>query len=332
VEGKVDRESRTRTDELHDITFVGGGPAGLFGAYYSGLRGARAKIIESLGQLGGSLIHIYPEKEIFDVMGYPRIKSRDLVSKLIEQTMQYHPTICLNEKVTGLKILGECLVKLTTTRQDHYSKTVVITAGNGAYVPRTLDIPNMKELEGKGIYYYLTKFDHLKDKRVLIIGGGNTAIDWGLSLLQIASKIYIAHRMAKFKAHEAMLEQVMNSDVELMFPYIELKEIIGKDRVEGAVLYNNKTGKEDIISVDAIVLSIGMITNLGPIKEWGLEIKGTAIKVNPDMSTTLPLVWAAGDIVSYPGKVTLISTNAGEVSIATNSAKDYIDSIEAGGY
>lgn len=324
--------SRIRPDELHDITFVGGGPAGLFGAYYAGLRRAGVKIIESLGQLGGSLIHIYPEKEIFDVMGYPRIKSKKLVENLIEQAVQYKPTVCLNEKVTGLKILGECLIKLSTTVGDHYSKTVIITAGNGAYVPRTLDIPNIKELEGKGIYYYLTRFDHLRDKRVLIIGGGNTAVDWALSLLGIASRITVAHRMAKFKAHEAMLEEVMNSDVELMFPYIELKEIIGRDRVEGAVLYNNKTGKEDIIAVDAIVLSIGMITNLGPIEEWGLEIEGAAIKVSPDMATTLPLVWAAGDIVSYPGKVTLITTNAGEVSIATNSAKDYIDRIEAGGY
>lgn len=318
--------------ELHDITFVGGGPIGLFGAYYAGLRGARVKIIESLGRLGGSLIHIYPEKEIFDVMGYPRIKAKKLVKKLIEQTTQYKPTICLNEKVVGLNILGECLVKLTSTESDHYSKTVVITCGRGAFVPRTLDIPNLKELEGKGIYYYLKKFDHLKGKRVLIIGGGNTAIDWALSLLDRASKIFLAHRMAKFNAHEATLAKVMQSDIDLKFPYFELREIIGRDRVEGAVLYNNKTGKEDIIAVDAIVLSIGMITNLGPIKEWGLSIEGTGIKVDREMSTTLPLVYAAGDIVTYPGKLMLISASAGEVSIAANSAKDYIDTIEASGY
>lgn len=325
-------EKSDRAGELHDITFIGGGPIGLYGAYYGGLRGARIKIIESLKRLGGSLIHLYPEKEVFDVMGYPRIKAKKLVKKLIDQTMQYNPTICLNEKVVDLKILGECLIKLTTTEAEHYTKTAVITAGRGAFVPRTLDIPNIEELEGKGIYYYLKKFDHLKGKRVLIIGGGNTAIDWGLSLLGKASKIYIAHRMAKFNAHEATLEKVMESEIDLKFPYVELKEIIGRNRVEGAVLYNNKTGKEDIIAVDAIVLSIGMITNLGPIKEWGLEIEGTAVKVKQDMSTTLPLVYAAGDIVTYPGKLILISTSAGEVSIAANSAKDYIDIIEAGGY
>ncbi len=316
--------------DLYDITIIGGGPVGLFGAYYGGLRGARTKIIEATDRLGGRLIHLYPEKEIFDVMGYPKIQARDLVEKLIEQASQYDPSICLDEKVEDLKVLGECLVRLRTNRGEHYTKTVVVAAGVGAFVPRTLDLPNLKDLEGKGIYYYLRDFESLKGKRVLIIGGGNAAVDWALSLQGTASKIILAHRMPRFSAHEAMVSKLLESEVEVRYPYMELKEIIGSERVEGAVLYNNKSGKEEIIGVDAIVISIGMITNLGPIREWGLEIEGTGIRVNPDMSTSLPLVYAAGDIVRYPGKVYLISTGAGEVSVAVNSAKDYINSVEEG--
>ncbi len=314
--------------EIFDITFIGGGPVGLFGAYYAGLRAAKTKIIESTPKLGGRLIHMYPQKKIFDVMGYPKIVSSKLVKKLIEQAGNYGPKKCLKEKVTDLKVMGECLVRLRTNKGEHYTKTVVITAGLGAFVPRTLDLPHEKELEGKGIYYFLTRFTQLEGKRVLIIGGGNAAVDWALSLRGIASKIIIANRMPDFSAHESMVEEILHSDIEARYPYYELKEIIGTERVEGAVLYNNKSGKEEIIGVDVIVLSIGMITNLGPIKEWGLEIEGAAIKVGTDMSTSLPLVYAAGDIVTYPGKVHLISTGAGEVSVAVNAAKEYIDAIE----
>jgi thioredoxin reductase (NADPH) len=267
---------------------------------------------------------MYPEKEVFDVAGHPRIVAADLVRLLTEQTQQYRPTIVLNERVEGLRVLGERVIELSTTHGVHFTQTAIIAVGCGAFVPRKLDIPHLIDLEGHGIYYYLKSFEALRGKKVLIVGGGNSAVDWALSLEGIASEITLAHRMYKFQAHEAMVDRLMASSVNVKFPYFTLKAVLGEDRVTGAVIWNERSGKEEEIAVDAIVLSIGMLTNLEPFRRWGLDIVGSGIAVAPDMSTNLPGVYAAGDIVTYPGKVLLITAGSGEAATAVNSAKEYI--------
>jgi thioredoxin reductase len=314
-----------RQSEMFDITIVGAGPVGLYAAFYAGLRDCRTKLLETYPQVGGRLISMYPEKEVFDVAGHPKILARDLITLLTEQAMQYRPTIVLNERVTGLRVRGERVIELSTPKGRHFTQTAVIAVGCGAFVPRKLDIPHLVDLEGHGIYYYLPSFEPLRGKKVLVVGGGNSAVDWALSLVGIAAEVTIAHRMYRFQAHEAMVDQLLASKVRVMFPYFALKEVIGDDHVAGAVIWNERSGKEERIEVDAIVLSIGMLTNLEPFRQWGLDIVGSGIGVSTDMSTNMPGVYAAGDIATYPGKVLLISAGAGEAATAVNTAKEYID-------
>ncbi len=314
-----------RQSEMYDVTIIGAGPVGLYATYYAGLRDCRTKVIETYPQVGGRLISMYPEKEIFDVAGHTRILARDLVDRLAEQAMQYHPTVVLDERVTGLRVRGERVIELSTPKGRHYAQTVVIAAGCGAFVPRRLDIPHLVDLEGHGIYYYLPSFEPLRGKKVLVVGGGNSAVDWALSLVGIAAEVTLAHLMYRFQAHEAMIDRLFASWVTVKFPYFALKEVIGEEKVTGAVIWNERSGKEERIEVDAIVLSIGMLTNLDPFREWGLSIVGSGIAVATDMSTNMPGVYAAGDIATYPGKILLISAGAGEAATAVNAAKEYID-------
>lgn len=311
--------------DMYDVTVIGAGPVGLYAAYYAGLRDCRTKILETYPQVGGRLISMYPEKEIFDVAGHTKILARDLIAQLTEQAMQYNPIVVPNERVTGLRIRGERVIELSTPKGRHYSQTVVIAAGCGAIVPRKLDIPHLTDLEGHGIHYFLPSFEPLRGKRVLIVGGGNSAVDWALSLTGIAAEVTLVHRMYKFQAHEAMVDRLLASKVKVKFPYFTLKEVMGEEKVTGAVIWNERSGKEERIEVDAIVLSIGMLTNLEPFREWGVNIVGSGIAVATDMSTNMPGVYAAGDIATYPGKILLISAGAGEAATAVNAAKEYID-------
>jgi len=314
-----------RQEEMYDVTIVGGGPVGLYAAYYAGLRDCRTKLIEMEPRLGGRLISMYPEKEIFDVAGHTRILARDLIEELVRQAMQYRPAVALGERVVGMRLLGERVIELTTTKGSHFTQAAILAVGCGAFVPRKLDLPHMAALEGHGVYYYLPSFEPMRGKRVLVVGGGNSAVDWALSLEPIASEVTLIHRVYKFQAHEAMVDRLLSSRVRVMFPYFALKEVIGEDSVTGAVVWNERSGKEERLDVDAIILSIGMLTNLEPFRAWGLRIVGSGIGVSTDMSTNLPGIYAAGDIATYPGKVLLIAAGAGEAATAVNSAKEYIE-------
>jgi thioredoxin reductase len=310
--------------DIFDITILGGGPVGLFGLFYAGLRGLRAKLIDSLAELGGQLITLYPEKYIYDVAGYPRVLAKDLVKSCVDQGLRFNPAVCLEEKVIDLTHHDDRLIRLRTDKGEHWTRAVVLAVGVGAFEPKKLDLPDIDRLQGRGIDYFVKEQEGFAGKTVLIVGGGDSAVDWALMLKDVAKKVTLIHRRDKFRAHAQSVQELAASAVEVKCFY-ELKAVHGGDYLEGVTIFHNKTGEETYCKVDALVLSLGFLADLGPVKQWGLAVENNAIKVNEHMATNLPGVYAAGDVVTHPGKLKLITTGQGEAAIAVNFAATYIN-------
>jgi thioredoxin reductase (NADPH) len=313
------------TEDIFDITIVGGGPSGLFAAFYAGMRDARVKIIDSLPQLGGQLATLYPDKYIYDLPGFPKVVAQEFVDRQILQAKQFSPAVCLEEKVTDVSRREDGIVELSTEPGNvHHSYTVIIAAGVGAFVPRTLDLPDIKRMEGKGVCYFVKDLEIFRGKRVLVVGGGDTALDWAHSLLNIAKEVTLIHRRGKFRAHEQSVKVILMSSATVL-PFYELKALHGEERIERATVFDNRSGEERTQEIDAIILGLGFLANLGPIKEWGLEIVRNSILVDSTFQTNMPGVYAVGDIATYEGKLKLIATATAEAAVAANYAKNYID-------
>lgn len=314
-----------RASEVYDITIIGGGPSGLFAAFYSGLRDAKSKIIDSLPQLGGQLAALYPDKYIYDIPGFPKVLAGELVRLQVEQAMQFSPAVCLEEKVVELKPQpGGPLLMRTQPGVIHLSRTVIIAAGVGAFVPRTLDLPDVKRLEGRGLYYSVKDMEQFRGKRVLVVGGGDTALDWARALLDVASEVILIHRRGTFRAHEQPVREILESTCKVLRFY-ELEALHGSEHVEGATIFDNRNGEKMTLDLDAVVLGLGFLANLGPIKDWGLELVRNSIRVDTTFRTNLPGVFAVGDIATYEGKLKLIATATAEAAVAVNYAKSYVD-------
>ncbi|WP_223591889.1 NAD(P)/FAD-dependent oxidoreductase [Neobacillus bataviensis] len=311
--------------KVFDITIIGGGPVGLFTAFYGGMRQASVKIIESLPQLGGQLSALYPEKYIYDVAGFPKVRAQELINNLKEQMAKFEPSVALEQSVEKLEKLEDGTFKLTTNKEVHFSKTVIITAGNGAFQPRRLELESAVQYEKKNLYYFIEDLNQFAGQKVVVFGGGDSAVDWALMLEPIAEQVTIVHRRDKFRAHEHSVENLFNSKVDVKTPYVPAELIGDEDGIKQVVLqYANGEGKETI-DVDAVICNYGFVSSLGPIKEWGLEIVKNSIAVNSKMETNIPGIYAAGDICTYDGKVKLIACGFGEAPTAVNNAKSFID-------
>ena len=311
--------------DMFDVTILGGGPTGLYAAYYAGFRTLRTKIVESLNALGGQVTALYPEKWIYDVAGFPKILGRELVDNLTVQAMQYHPTLCLGQTVGSLTVQPDGTLRLASDGATHLTRTLLITAGIGAFHPKTFKNPLIDGFDGRGLYYFVRTFQDFKDKRVLIVGGGDSAVDWALGLLGIARSITLIHRRDQFRAHEDSVQKVLTSPLIQVKTFYELRRLEGTNQVERAVIYSNKTNADETIAVDAVIASLGFLSTLGPIQGWGLDLEHDSIRVNTRMETNLRGVYGAGDIVTYPGKVKLIATGFGEAATAVNNAAAYIN-------
>lgn len=309
---------------IYDITVIGGGPVGMFTAFYGGMRQATVKIIESLPALGGQLTALYPEKYIYDIAGFPKIRAQELVDNLEEQMKKFEQSIVLEQAVQTVEKQGDGIFKITTDKEVHYSKTIIITAGNGAFQPRKLELEQAKDFEGKNLYYFINDLNQFAGKKVMVFGGGDSAVDWALMLEPIADTVYLAHRRDKFRAHEHSVENLKNSKVNIKTPYIP-SEIVGDEEIKQVILENVTTQEKEIIDVDAVIVNYGFVSSLGPIKEWGFDIQKNSIVVNSKMETNIPGIYAAGDICTYDGKVKLIATGFGEAPTAVNNAKTYMD-------
>ncbi|MFB1051449.1 NAD(P)/FAD-dependent oxidoreductase [Paraliobacillus sp. JSM ZJ581] len=309
---------------VYDITIIGAGPTGLFTAFYGGLRQASVKIIESLPHIGGQLSALYPEKYIYDVAGFPKVRAQDLVNNLKEQLDMFDPTITLNQEIQEVERLEDGTFQLTTNTDVHYTKTVIITAGNGAFQPRKLALKEAEAYESRNLHYFVDNMMQFKDKRVVLFGGGDSAVDWALMLEPIAKEVTLVHRRDKFRAHEHSVEKLMNSNVRILTPYVP-EAFVGADQIEQVKLSEVKGENVVTIDVDDVIVNYGFISSLGPIKGWGLEIEKNSIVVNTKMETSIEGIYAAGDICTYPGKVNLIATGFGEGPTAINNAKAYIE-------
>ncbi len=312
--------------DLYDVTIIGGGPVGLFAAFYAGLRELKTKVIEALPQLGGQLMALYPEKPVYDVPGFPEVKAKDLVQALIQQAERYQPTIVLGQRVVSYERKNDHFVLLTDTGEEHLTRAVIIAVGIGAFRFNTLDRPGVREFEGKGVYYFVKDFEAFRGKKVLVVGGGDSAVDWALHLHPVAEKVTLIHRRTGFRAYEKNVQQLFASPVEVKLHY-ELKEIRGEDQVQEAVIFQNQTMEEETLPVDAVILALGFRADLGPLAQWGFEMDGRYIKVNARMETSIPGIFACGDIVSVEGlgNVKLMATGFGQAAIAAGAVKSYLD-------
>jgi thioredoxin reductase len=308
--------------EPRDLTIIGGGPTGLFAAFYAGLRGVTCRIIDSLPELGGQLTALYPEKYIYDVGGFPRILARDLATNLVEQGIQFGADVRLEEQVQEL-IHDDDGYIVTTDRGRYPTKAVLIAGGKGAFAPRVLDCPGYSALLGKGVAYHVKDPARYAGKRVLIIGGGDSAVDWVLNLKDVAARLILIHRREGFRAHahsmKLMRDAVANGKIELL-TFREVRQIHGDSCVTGVTIFDNRSDDETTFDVDAVLALIGFKPDLGPIADWGLELSRNTIKVNQRLETNLPRVYAAGDIAHYEGKLELIATGFSEAAMAVNHA------------
>jgi thioredoxin reductase len=317
-----------------DITILGAGPTGLAAAYYAGHRDASVRIVESLEQLGGQVAATYPEKHVYDVAGHPKILGQKLVDMCAEQGLQYGAEVILGEEAKTLERIdenGEELFALTTAKGGPYlSRALIVTAGHGAFEPRKLGVDDIDRWEGKGLHYFVRQKDVFKDKACVIVGGGDSALDWTLGLQDTArAPIALVHRRDRFRALESSLNEAKKLEAEgrvrILTPH-EVREVHGDGSIQAVSIENTTTGEVERVDCEALITLLGFHSHLGAIAEWGIELEGKRqLRVDPmTMETNLPRIYAAGDVAGYPGKITLITIGMGEAAIAANNAIAHI--------
>jgi thioredoxin reductase len=306
-----------------DILIVGAGPVGIFGAYYAGARGLSVAVVDSLSQLGGQVTAMYPEKQIYDIAGFPAVSGRALVSGLVAQAAQYGPRYLLGQEAQELRAIGGRHLVRTSSGTEVSCGAVVVTGGIGTFAPRPL--PAGEDFLGRGLEYFVPSAAGYEGKDVVIVGGGDSAIDWCLMLEPIASSVTLVHRRESFRAHAASVEKVRGSSVEII-TNAQVTALEGGDLIEKALVEVKGEQVPRSIPCQRVVAALGFTANLGPLREWGVALHDNRhLVVDSAMRTNVPGVFAAGDITDYDGKVRLIAVGFGEVATAVNNAAVHID-------
>jgi thioredoxin reductase (NADPH) len=318
------------TEGVVDIMILGAGPTGLAAAYYAGHRDGTVRIVESLEQLGGQVAATYPEKHVYDVAGHPKILGQALVDLCVEQGLQYGADVVLGEEAKTLERVsddGEELLALTTDKGGPYlSRKVIITAGHGAFEPRKLGVDGIDEWEGRGLYYVVKEKAQFAGKRCVIVGGGDSALDWTLGLQDTVDlPVTLVHRRDRFRALESSVNEAKRLEAEgavrILTPH-EVREVHGDGSIEAVSIENTTSGVVERYDCQALITLLGFVSHLGAIAEWDIELEGKRqIRIDPmTCETSMPGVYAAGDVAGYPGKITLITVGMGEAAIAANNA------------
>ncbi|PMD68287.1 NAD(P)/FAD-dependent oxidoreductase [Companilactobacillus nuruki] len=320
-------------DKIYDISIIGGGPAGMFAAYYARLRNLDVALIESLPKLGGQPETLYAQKHIYDVAALPKISGTDLTKQLTDQLAIRNCDQYLKTSVSSIERNND-LWELTTTQGVLKTKAIIIAIGNGAFHPRKLTFDYNKELELNNLNYFVNSIDDFKNKDVLVAGGGDSAVDWAIDLSKVSKRTSLIHRRNRYRAMESSVEKLNQSSVEQLNPYI-IKNVEFNQKDHKKIDVTLKMIKSDelkIVTTDKLLVNYGFISDSKILHDWNVELSGPFIKVSQEMETNLPNVFAIGDIVTYPGKLQLIATAFAEGPIAVTKAlrnlypdKDYFE-------
>lgn len=316
-------------EEIRDLTIVGGGPTGIFAAFQCGMNNISCRIIESMSQLGGQLAALYPEKHIYDVAGFPEVPAAGLVESLWKQTERYNPEVILGETVTRYMKLEDGTFEVTVSSGRVYlSRAILIAAGLGAFSPRKLpQLGDIDHLEGHSVFYAVKNVSDFAGRRVVIVGGGDSALDWAVGLLNIAARVTLVHRMHEFQGHGKTAREVLEAreqgriDVYL---HTEVTAVDTGGEELKAVHLRSKNGRVNRVEADRLLLLIGFKSNLGPLAEWDLELTDNALVVDSHMKTSVDGLYAAGDIAYYPGKLKIIQTGLSDAAMAVRHCLTYI--------
>ncbi|MDA1148393.1 MAG: NAD(P)/FAD-dependent oxidoreductase [Bacteroidetes bacterium] len=308
-----------------DILIIGAGPTGLFAVFEAGLLQLKCHLIDALPQPGGQLTELYPKKPIYDIPGYPEVLAGDLVDNLMKQIEPFQPGFTFGERAETLERTEDGYLIVTTNKgTKHKAKAVAIAGGLGSFEPRKPEIPGIDKFEDCGVTYMVKDPEQYRGKKVLIAGGGDSALDWSVFLADVASEVHLVHRRNEFRGALDSVEKVQalknKGKIKLNTP-AEVVEVKGSDRLQSVVLENFQTGLKKEVEVDAFIPLFGLSPKLGPLADWGLEIEKNAIKVDNtlDYQTNIPGVYAIGDVNTYPGKLKLILCGFHEATLMCQS-------------
>ncbi len=312
------------TEHTTDIAIIGAGPVGLFAVFECGMLKMRCHAIDALEAVGGQCAALYPEKPIYDIPGFPKIQAEDIVARLAEQAAPFDPVTHLGQQVTGLSENGERWLVETSDGARIDARAVIIAAGGGAFGANRPPLPGLAEFEGRSVFYMVKRREDFRGQRVVIAGGGDSALDWVLSLAELARKVYVVHRRAKFRGAPESVARLHdlaeNGDVvELVVPY-QLAGLEGENGRLNAVTVKTLDGEIRRLEADVLLPFFGLSMNLGPIADWGLDLDRNLVTVDPkSCQSSAPGVFAIGDIATYPGKLKLILCGFSEAAMAAHA-------------
>jgi thioredoxin reductase (NADPH) len=317
-----------------DVAVIGAGPVGLFAVFQCGMLRMRCDVVDALHEVGGQCAALYPEKPIYDVPGFPAIEAQHLIDQLAEQARPFQPVFHMGQQVTGLERLDDGRLRLTTTSGTVIvAKAVIVAAGVGAFGPNRPPLDGIEAYEGKSVFYMVTRREAFRGQRVVIAGGGDSAVDWALSLADVAARVMVVHRRPKFRAapeSAARLDRLAaEGAIDLVVPY-QLHGLEGESGRLTAVTVADLDGGIKRLEAEALLAFFGLSTDLGPLAGWGFAIERQQIAVDPThCATSLPGVFAIGDIAHYPGKLKLILTGFAEAAHAAHGAYPLVHPGEA---
>ena len=316
-----------------DVAIVGAGPVGLFAVFECGMLQMRCHVIDALAVAGGQCAALYPEKPIYDIPGYPRIDAAELIDRLAEQAAPFAPVYHLGHSVTGLVATEDGFVLQTGGGLQLSARAVIIAAGAGAFGPNRPPLAGIEAYEGKSVFYYVRRREEFRGRRVVIAGGGDSAVDWALALAEIAERVMVVHRRAKFRAapeSAARLQHLADTgQIDLVIPY-QLHALDGDGDALRAVIVADLDGNKRRLEADRLLPFFGLATDLGPLAEWGLDLSHHHITVDPaSCATSRPGIFAIGDIATYPGKLKLILSGFAEAALAAHAIYPLVHPGEA---